>query len=50
MEIGLLNFRDWDGDMAEDSVSASIHMHYQMAFHKSLFHKYVPGDTDDDEE
>ena len=33
--------------MAEESIGASIHMHYNLAFHKSLFHKQVPGDSDD---
>ncbi len=46
LEIGLQNFSDWDGDLSEDSVAASVHMHFTLAFHKTLFHKYVPGDSD----
>ena len=30
--------------MDEDSVAASIHMHYMMAVYKSLFHKQVPAE------
>ena len=33
--------------MSEESVAASIHMHFTMAFHKTLFHKYAPGDSDE---
>ena len=30
--------------MDEDSVAASIHMHYMMAMYKSFFHKQVPDE------
>lgn len=30
--------------MAEDSVAASLHMHYMLAFYKGLFHKQLPGE------
>ena len=30
--------------MSEESIAASIHMHYNMLFMKSLFHKYEPGE------
>ena len=39
LEQALHLYRDFDGDMAEDSSSASLHMHYQLALLKSLFHK-----------
>ena len=42
LQTALSLYRDWDGDMKEDSVAASIHMHYLLAFHKSLFHKQEP--------
>ena len=42
LELALSFYRDWDGNMAEESIAASIHMHYLMAFQKSLFHKYEP--------
>lgn len=45
LEQALVYYRGWDGDMREDSVTASIHMHYFMKFFKSLFHRY-----DDDED
>ena len=48
MEQGLQFYRDWDGDMAEDSIAASVHMHFHMGMLKSLFHKYEPG-TDKEE-
>ena len=37
--MALSYYRDWDGDMAEDSIAGSIHMHYYLKFFKSLFHK-----------
>jgi len=36
-------YSTWDGDMAEESIAGSIHMHFHMYFMKSLFHKYEPG-------
>ena len=33
--------------MNEESIAASIHMHYVLAFHKSLFHKYSPDSEED---
>ena len=42
-------YRDWNGDMTEESVAASVHMHYMLAFHKSLFHKQVPGEDMEEE-
>lgn len=40
-------YRDFDGNMAEESIGASLHMHINLAFHKSLFHKQEPGDSDE---
>jgi len=39
MAVALSHYREWDGDMKEDSIAGSIHMHYLLAFYKSLFHK-----------
>ena len=39
LEMALSFYRDWDGDMTEESIAASIHMHYWMGFQKSLFFK-----------
>ena len=39
LHVALSYYRNWDGDMTEDSVAASIHMHYFLNFFKSLFHK-----------
>ena len=39
LDKALSIYIDWDGSFNEDSVAASIHMHFNMAFYKSLFHK-----------
>ena len=49
MEQGLQFYRDWDGDMAEDSIAASVHMHFHMGMLKSLFHKYEPGEDKEEQ-
>lgn len=49
LQLALSHYRDWNAIMAEDSVAASLHMHYQVAFHRSLFHKQEPGDSDEAE-
>jgi len=46
LEQALVYYRDWNGDMSEDSITGSIHMHYFMHFFKSLFHKYEPESED----
>ena len=43
LHVALSYYRDWDGDMAEDSIAGSIHMHYFLNFYKSLFHKQEKG-------
>lgn len=40
LEQALVYYRDWNGNMSEESIPASIHMHYFLNFFKSLFHKY----------
>ena len=35
--------------MAEESIAASIYMHFHMKVLKSLFHKYYPGDEKEEE-
>ena len=35
--------------MAEDSIAASIHMHFNLKVLKSLFHKYAPGEDREEE-
>ena len=47
LETTLSFYRNWDGDMNEESVAASLHMHYQMEFMKNLFHKYEPNDEEE---
>ena len=39
LDKALSIYRDWDGSFEKDSIAASVHMHYNMAFYKSLFHK-----------
>ena len=41
LKEALVLYKDWNGAMDPDSIAASIHMHFQMALHKSLFHKQV---------
>lgn len=47
METVLQFYRTFDGDMTEDSVAGSVHMHYLLAFHKSLFHKQEPDSEEE---
>ena len=46
LDSALNIYRGWDGSFEEDSVAASIHMHFNMDFYKSLFHKYEKDESE----